>query len=491
MGIRRQLLLYLAAGCLGGCSVLPSEFNLSPIYRHRLDEAGKVLEMDVAWPLIHYQATAEGGGDFRIRPFYRRLTHPDLPGFGPEPAKAAAAASDPAPVSRSDHQFLWPLGRVRTSADETHARLFPLASYDHRKFVDGHSESDWYFLFPFFWGGSDQESPDADPDSYFGLFPVYLDGPGQFLTYDRLTFVLWPLYTRTEKDERVGHIVLWPLLGTGSGPSDGDTRWHRILPLYSFISQAGRFARYSLLWPIFSWGTEYMDTDDPMSNFAIWPLISWQTSEKISSWSFLWPLFRGQEIKDKKKQLDILWPLFHSLYDNTEGRETHTWWLWPLISRTTGLHQDSWSFLWPLIWWRKYDDPDGVQTQRWVLPFYKSVHRDRKDGGEDDYLQIWPLFHVDKKHNGTGEWSFPSPWFYRDGNEVGVSEAYDWLYTLVKGRTRGQDDHAVQTAGHLYTTRTRGERTQTSVPFLFSYESDAKSSTLYLFNCIPIPLGGG
>ena len=470
--------------------MLPSEFNLSPIYRHRLDAQGAVLEMDVAWPLIHYEATPDGGDDFRIRPFYRRVSGPDLPGFGPAPTREPGSTELAQPISRTDHQFLWPLGRVRTSQDETHARLFPLASRDSRTFHDGRSESDWYFLFPFFWGGSDQATATSDPERYFGMFPVYLDAPAEFLTYDRLTFVLWPLYTRTEKDGRVGHIGLWPLVGAGSGAEEADTRWHRILPLYNFISQAGRFARYSILWPIFSWGKEYMDTEDPMSSFAIWPLISRQWSQKIRSWSFLWPLFGGQTIEGKKDKLDLFWPFFRSLYDNTEGRETNQWWLWPLFSRTTGRHQDAWSALWPLVWWREYDDPDGVQTQRWVLPFFKSIQRDWKDGGQDDYLQVWPLVHTDRKRDGSGEWSVPSPWFYRDGNEVGVSEAYDWLYTLVKGRTRSPDDHAVQTIGHLYTTRTRGERTQTSVPFLFSYESDKQHQTLYLFNCIPIPLGG-
>lgn len=484
--LTRLVLLGLAMACLGSCAWMPSEFNLSPIYRHRLDEQGNVLEMDVIWPLIHYETTADGGGDFRIRPFYRCVTKPDLPGFGPQPV----AAGDPQPISRSDHQFLWPLGRVRTSADETHGRLFPLYSYDGRKFIDGRFESDWYCLFPFIWGGSDQVSPDADPENYFGILPFYLDAPAEFLTYDRLTFVLWPLYTRTEKDGRVGHIALWPLLGMGSGPKEDDTRWHRFLPFYKFIEQVGRFVRYAVLWPFITWGTEYMDTDDPMSSFAIWPLLSWQTSERINSWSFLWPFFRGHEIEGKKQQLDILWPFYRSLYDNTDGREINQWWLWPFVSRTTAKHQDSWSFLWPLVWWRKYDDPDGVQTQRWVAPFYKSVHRDWKGGGEDDYLQIWPLFHVDQKPDGRGDWSFPSPWFFRDGNEEGVGEAYDWLYTVVKGRAQAADDHSVEAIANLYTTRTRGERTQTSVPFLFSYVSDAKSSTFYLFNCIPIRFEG-
>ncbi|MCB9889747.1 MAG: hypothetical protein H6836_09245 [Planctomycetes bacterium] len=494
----RTTTIWVLASNLTGCSLLPSEFNLSPLYRHRLDEHGKVLEMDVLWPVVHYEALAKGGSDFRIRPFYRRVSKPDLDGFGTpakpvgdQPHTTTRTNAEPAPAAlRQDHQFLWPLGRVRVTDTETHSRLWPLWSRDHRRFLDGGEESDWYFLFPFFWGGSSQKDPSKPAENYFGVFPLYFDAPGQFLTYDRFTAILWPLYVRTEKDKRVGHTFLWPFIGFGSD-ADGSTYWHRFLPLYSAIRRPGVFERLALLWPILSFGRERMNTEDPVSGFALWPLFSWQRSKsgKTRSWSFLWPFFRGQSIEGKKWQLDLLWPLFRRLEDNTRGNDVKQWWLWPFVSRTVAKHQQAWNFLWPLIWWRSYDDPDGLQTQQWVVPFFKHVKREWKTGGVDDYLQIWPLVHFEQKRSGTGEWRFPSPWFYRDGNAEGVGAAYDWLYTLACGEQRAPDDRAMHLAAHVFTTRTRGKRTQTSIPLLFSYVGDERQRTMYLFNLIPIPLG--
>lgn len=470
---------------------MPSEFNLSPLYRHRLDKDGSVLEMDVLWPIIHYETLSGGGTDFRIRPLYRRVERPDTPGFGEKPDPAS-----PASGNQVDHQFLWPLGRVRVRESEAHSRFFPLWNYDSRRFVDGRSESDWYFLFPFFWGGSDQKAPDLPVERYFGMFPLWLDAPAEFLTYDRLGFYFWPLYTRTEKDGRVGHIWLWPFIGYGTADRDDKTYWYRFLPFFNYIARKGEYERFWILWPFISWSTELKYTGDPLEGFHVWPLFGWQSSETRSSWNFLWPFFRGQQIQGKKSQLDLFWPLFHSLYDNTTGQDLHTWWFWPFVSRTTAKHQRSWSFLWPLVWWREYDDSAGQQTQKWVFPFFKHVHRTYKsgeqrwhEGGEDDYLQIWPLFHNETKRDGRAEFAFPSPWFYRDGNEEGIGEAYDWLYTLFRTRSRGPADHSAEVTANLFTTRTRGNRTQTSVPFLFSYESENKSGTFYLFNCIPIPFG--
>jgi hypothetical protein len=488
--------LLVVTASLGSCAWMPSEFNLSPLYRHRLDKDGSVLEMDVLWPIIHYETLPDGGTDFRIRPLYRRVEKPDTPGFGEKGEKGDGTASRGTQV---DHQYLWPLGRVRVRENETHARFFPLWNHDSRQFIDGRRESDWYFLFPFFWGGSNQKAPGLPVERYFGMFPLWLDAPGQFLTYDRLTFHFWPLHTRTEKDGRVGHIFLWPLIGYGDSDRENQSYWYRFLPFFSFNAREGQYERYSVLWPFFSWATDLMDTDDPLESFNFWPLCGWQTSKKRNTWSFLWPFFRGQEIQGKKSQLDLFWPFFHSLDDNTTGRDIHTWWLWPFVSRTKAKHQSSWSFLWPLIWWREYDDPDGKQTQQWIVPFFKHVHRtwmvdEKKENawqkaGEDDYLQIWPLFHNETRRDGRAEFAIPSPWFYRNGNEEGVGEAYDWLYTLYRTRSRAPDDHSAECAVNLFTTRARGQRTQTSVPFLFSYESENGAGTFYLFNCIPFRFG--
>ena len=89
---RCSLLAGLLLVFASGCSLMPRELNLSPLWFHRCDATGEVLEWDCAWPLLHYERTPDGGDDFRVRPFYRRLTEPEL--------------------EASEHQFLWPLGQI-------------------------------------------------------------------------------------------------------------------------------------------------------------------------------------------------------------------------------------------------------------------------------------------------------------------------------------------------------------------------------------------
>ena len=79
----------LAALLAAGCSAVPRELNLSPLWFHRMDAEGNLLEWDAAWPLVHYERPPDGGADLRIRPLYRRVTPPAVA----RPADAAAAPS--------------------------------------------------------------------------------------------------------------------------------------------------------------------------------------------------------------------------------------------------------------------------------------------------------------------------------------------------------------------------------------------------------------
>jgi hypothetical protein len=464
----------LAAGAgQASCTWLPHELNLSPIYRQRLAEDGTPLEVDVLWPVFHYERTPAGGDDFRIRPLYRRVTEPEQLDFVGEPAV--------------EHQFLWPLGRHRSDGQQRMGRLFPLWWFRERDDDLGMRETDWYLLFPFVWGGTREDGA----EDYLGVFPFFADLP-DFLAYERLTFVLWPLYTRTERWGRIGHLFLWPLIGFGSGP-DG-YRWHRFLPLWSWIDEPDRLYR-SILWPLLAWGTENRDGPDPLHRFWLWPLFGHQWSARISGWSFLFPLFQWIEIEGRRRKLHFLWPLFHFEEDRSEFVPLYRWWFWPLVAHTVTDRQDAWVWLWPLIWVRRLWDPEDVEHQTFVVPFYTRVTRERDDGSGSDFVRLWPLFHRDRATaaDGTpvaGGFSLLSPWPWRDGNAYGVEEAYGWLWTLASGRQRAPDDRSFETAAHLFTTRQRGDRVQTSVPFLFNFEGDPSGGTLRLLQFIPISFGG-
>lgn len=456
---------------LAACTWLPAEFNCSPLYRHRLDEQGRVLELDVLWPIFHYELSPEGGDDLRIRPLWRRVVEPV--------SKVSGARA-------VEHQFLWPLGRVRHDAGESSLRFFPLLWHRSRTNDAGQREADWYCLFPFIWGGSREDGQ----ENYFGVFPIAGSFP-DFLTYRRFTFVLWPLYLHLEKERTRSTIMLWPFIGWGS-VSDGTT-WHRFIPLWSVADGPRRWYR-SILWPVFSWGVENLDGDDPVFRWFVWPLFGRQTSREVFGWTVLFPLFQSMRIADRHWKVDFLWPIFRSEERLDPENPLFQWWVFPLVARTITDDQWAWNFLWPLIWLREYHDPEDLETQQLFVPFFSHTHREGR-AGITDWLQIWPFLHRAREDRSDGvrrgEWSFLSPWPWHGAVSAGLREAFGWAWEIARADRRGAQDSSFELMAHLYSTRKRGERRQTSVPFLFNWESDASGGTLRLLQVIPIPFGGG
>lgn len=463
------LLVLLLATC-GSCSMLPRELNLSPLWFHRLDENGEPLEWDLLWPLFHYERTPDGGDDFRIRPLYRRVT---------EPALAA-----------TEHQFLWPLGRVRSDPEESNQRLFPLWSWRSRDNEDGVHEVDWYLLFPFIWGGNS----DDDREDYLAVIPFYADIP-QFLSYDRFQMIAWPLFLRLDKEGHRHRMLLWPLIGFSSC-AENDHSWFRILPFYAHDIEPSRWERRYVLWPFFSWGVENKDGGDPVDFLWVWPLFGYHKGNKVSGWTFLWPLFAKTSRQDHFYRLNILWPFFHYYTNRIEDHVTE-WWLWPFVGHVDSDDQYAWSFAWPIVWWRWYKDPGSRSHQAWILPFFWRVRRDYDDGSQHDFFRLWPLFHhsteVDPDGKPVrGDWSLFSLWPLRASSAVGMEELYGFLWELIVGRRRAADDTAVEVTARLFTSRERQGHHSASVPFLGSYERDASGrKTLRLLQFLPISLGGG
>jgi hypothetical protein len=467
----RSLLACLALLATSACALMPRELNLTPFWFHRLDAQGHMLEWDAAWPILHYERTADGGDDFRIRPLWRRVT---------EPSEDAV-----------EHQFLWPFGRVRIHPDETSARLFPLWSWRSRENIDGTRDVDWYLIFPLIWGGSSGD----DTENYFAFLPFFGEIP-EFITYDRFRTVLFPLWVGLDKGGHRHNIFLWPFVGVSSCAENGHS-WFRIWPFYGHDIEPGQHDRRFVLWPFIAWSTENENTDSgTVHSFWLWPLFGTRSGGTVSGWTVLWPFFSRTVKADHFTSVVLLWPFYH-YYWNRAMDNLQQWWLWPFVGVGLSDRQHTWSFAWPLIWWREYDDPDGHTEQQWVLPFWWHIRLTDKAGETENHTKLWPLAHRTQRRDADGnlvggEWSLLSPWPWRDLNARGFEEAWGWLFEIGRGVQRARDDTAVDLGGRLFTTREREGEASASVPFLFNYERDrAGNKTFRLFQFLPIPLGGG
>ena len=475
---RRSRILLASVLLLGtsACSLMPRELNLPPLWFHRLDEEGELLECDLLWPIVHYERTPTGGDDFRIRPLYRRVTESEEENLGGEGAAV-------------EHEFLVPFGRVRSDAGESSNRLFPIWSWRAHRNELGERDVDWYLLFPFIWGGNSAD----DREDYFAFLPFYADIP-QFLSYDRFFAFLFPLYLRLDKEGHRHRMFLWPLIGIGSCAENGH-RYLQLYPFYGYDIDPGYHDRRFLLWPFIAWSTENEDSDSPVFSFWFWPFVGWRTGRDVGGWNVLWPFFSQTWKRDHFTSLHLFWPVFHYYWNRAEDNVT-SWWVWPLFSRTKSDDQDAWGALWPLIWWRTYDDPDGRTSQQWVLPLFWNILIEREDGSDARHTKIWPFWHWTRETSAEGDqvkgdWSLLSPLPVRGSSATGIAETYGFLWEILTARQRGPDDHSLDVLGRVYTQRERAGEATSSVPFLFNYErSVTGKKTLRLFQFLPISFGG-
>ena len=112
----------------------------------------------------------------------------------------------------------------------------------------------------------------------------------KFLSLDRGTFALFPLWLRTERDGRTTDHFLWPFFSISRGA--GGTAW-RVWPIAGNVSWDGRYDRWFFLGPFFHWQRTDLQFGDEQerSSWMFWPLGGQARREQASSTSVLWPLF--------------------------------------------------------------------------------------------------------------------------------------------------------------------------------------------------------
>ena len=490
----RALVVSAAALATSACGVLPVEFNLSPIYRQRIDPDGNVVEVDAFWPLFNWQRREDGGSDVRLRPLWRRIA--DAEG------------------TRSEHEFLVPLGEARFDAEEDSIRFLPLFHYrqrlEHGK--KGQWDRDWHVL-ALLWGGSSW-----DGENYFAFFPfggTVID----FLTYDRITFALFPLFLQTERHGKVtGTHFLWPFVGWGGGDEEGEPSWWRVLPFYGQSIHPGKYESYTALFPFFHWGRERLDKPHPYDSFMFWPLFGWKSGGAFFSWTVLWPFFRhGHKVDNEASKgesgeftyWDFPWPIFRYKHDTWSDDFKKQFWIMPFYGSSQTPKQDSEVVLYPFYWNRHYWNKVSDHRVQRLLPFwlnartrYKKVDEQGTldpllpdsayEKEEDRHVHLWPLVNHKSRRDGRYKTSALDPWPYDGYFAKGIREAWDWSWTLFEIRGDEAGNWRTRSFLDLWTSRNfAGRRYQCSVPWLFNYveEGDGRS-TLRLFQFLPIRWGG-
>ncbi|MDD2235728.1 MAG: hypothetical protein PHG65_00805 [Kiritimatiellae bacterium] len=358
--------------------------------------------------------------------------------------------------------------------------VWPLAAQTHFK-----HELKWRVLMAY---GRKRHPGSADsPYMRFNIFPFYFqfrDDAGKlsvavfpiggtirdFFFYDRISFVLFPLWTEWQSNDVLSENLLWPLISWTKSMESEDIRRFRILPFYAHSVKKEHYDKRSILWPIWNM-SHYTAEGSKGYAYVLFPLFGRINRESEKGWMFLPPFIRFSYGRDGSF-VNCPWPFFQ--YRNTKYMKKFT--VWPLYSqRRVGPLMNRY-FLWPLGWQRSVEFKKSRVWGFQLVPFFIWDHmtQRREDGtlGEvtHRYAKLWPLFTY-RRDKEVRQTRVLELWPFRDHQGELLSWAPFWtLFSHTVVKDKGYDTEILW---GLYRQQRKGtERRYNALFPLYDYERD-------------------
>jgi hypothetical protein len=290
------------------------------------------------WPLIEYHSEPSGDRVLHLLgPLFAYERRADQFTLTLRPLFTYAEGPR---VSHNELAVLYPFFVSRWEPERTEYRLLGLISYT-RETV--HRPDEWdrrFTVFPFIFYRYSRTL-----GTWLSVLPFYAN-VRDFLGYERIQTILFPLYLRLQE----------PL---------ADRRW--------------------VLFPVVSW------SDGPLARgYRIWPFYGWEEEGDVERFRYvMWPFYISRErhfTRPEAEQQLILFPFYASTDSATKRSRSY---IGPFFTHTIDHKEDTetWGFPWPL-WLSKRDLKTGKRIGLRITPFYE----DTQLGNRRSQFVMWPAY---------------------------------------------------------------------------------------------------
>lgn len=294
----------------------------------------------------------------------------------------------------------------------------------------------------------------AEGGGYGGLFP--LGGVfRQRFGFDRITFALWPLFARGERDGYRETQILWPVFAWGSGAGRFKLR---VWPLFGVERRDGVFDHRFWLWPFVHRRLERLDTEHPARRLYVLPFYGRSEAGPLGMRFWLFPLYARQWDRSRPHsgRLDLLWPLFSSARDGA-GREVLA--VRPLYVRRRTETEERSDFLLGLVGHSRTRSSD-LDERWWRVLWAGRVGERRERGAHTRRVDLWPLYRSARFRDSEGvEHGFVRvPYLIplRTLDPDGWHRHYNALFEVYAARWQGAEHRASWLFGLRETRRAPG-----------------------------------
>ncbi len=389
------------------------EVNYWPACVLQKDPDGRTLSWTGAGPFLFSGPTPgpEAGTAEGFRPFFSRVT-----GGG---------------SVRTD--ILYPLFFYRQYPDSHKASFFSLINQegvDSSATKAGGPEDRHLDIWPFYFSHET-----GDPvDTYHALLPVAGTIKYRF-GFDRLSWVIFPLYVQTRKKETTTTYTPWPIIRFVRGESNGFAIW----PLFGTTSGPGPARRAFFAWPLI-WNNVLEPTPSappgsaPGTEFGFLPFFTRETGPGYVSENYLWPFFGYTERTSPYRYSEqrYFWPFL--VQGRGDDRLVNRW--GPFYTHSDIKGEDNTWVGWPFWHQKKWVDDDIAQRKTQFFYFlYWSLDQSsvsRPSIAPAYKRHVWPLISIWDNGAGSRQVQVPSPLevFFPDNGEM--RETWTPLFALYR-----------------------------------------------------------
>ncbi len=445
----------LTAGLAQPIGAAEREHNAWPVSVTQVDAQGATQSWEGAGPLLFKQPLDEGRTATGFRPFYVR--------------KRDAAGR------LTEASFIYPILTYRNDGDAYRWSLLQLVNLSGpQRGAPTQGNYDGFDVWPFYFSRQ-TGSPET---SYRALFPIAGTVKDRLFN-ERISWVLFPAYLRTENRGVTATSILWPFVRTihGAG-SSGFALW----PLFGWRGQPGVYRSEFYLWPLIYNSVSRLGEPVPAESFGVLPFYSREHSAEAVSETYAWP-FLGYTHRTAPYRYDetrYFWPLF--VQGRGDDRYRDRW--APFYTHSIIKGVDKTWVMWPLFRQQRWVDGKVAQVRTQFLFFiYWSLEQrstTNPHAAPAEKTHYWPLASVWDSGTGHRQVQVLSPIDVFFPTNENMNLLWSPLFALYRYDWRAPDDTRHSLLFDLVTWRREPSRTEFHLGPLLGVESSASEGRITL-----------
>lgn len=321
---------------------------------------------------------------------------------------------------------------------------------------------------------------DTERERYFAVFPIYGNIRNK-LSWSKIEFILFPLYTRWEYKDYSAFSILWPLTVYGNN----DVRKEiRLLPFYSQKSHVGKYEHTSILWPFLSYGYDNLDKKEPSAYSFVWLLYAKKESYFGNLYSLgIMPVIGSISLFSygyDKKTSEISYSAFFFLmqYGYSNDKDYRKKIFFPFYGYSRFASKE-FEFITPFFY-RMETDTYGIKSNSiYIVPFFHYNNEIFvKEEREELYHKFWPVYKWHRDREGTVSWNLLSPYPIRSET---AEKVWDPLFSLVEYKNQVNGDKKFSMLFRIFSLRWNQTEVSWDIPLLARYEKKPESTSFKLF----------